>query len=137
MPASVTLHDLSYSTPDNQTLFTGLNLSFGPGRTGLIGRNGTGKSTLLRIIAGNIPQASGSVTTSGIIGMLDQIVQVTGQTMADHLGVREPLATLDRLEQGLGATEDAANADWSLLSRIDETLADLGLPAFEPNPLRV
>ncbi|WP_108396465.1 ABC-F family ATP-binding cassette domain-containing protein [Devosia submarina] len=133
MPASVSLHDLSYSTPDNQPLFSSLNLSFGSGRTGLIGRNGTGKSTLLRIIAGLIPLSSGSVTITGTLGMLDQTVQVTAQTMADHLGVREPLAILDRLEQGLGTAEDAAEADWSLLGDIDTTLAELGLPPFDPD----
>ncbi|HEY0032040.1 MAG TPA: ABC-F family ATP-binding cassette domain-containing protein [Devosia sp.] len=132
MPASVTLHDLSYSTPDNQPLFSGLNLGFGPGCTGLIGRNGTGKSTLLRIIAGLVPPLSGSVTVSGTLGRLDQSVQVDAKTMADQLGVREPLAALDRLEQGLGTPKDAANANWTLQTDIDTTLVELGLPPFEP-----
>ena len=74
MPASVSLHQLSYSTPDNQPLFTYLELTFGPGRTGLIGRNGTGKSTLLRIIAGELQPAGGSVTRNGTLGMLRQAV---------------------------------------------------------------
>jgi ATPase subunit of ABC transporter with duplicated ATPase domains len=133
MPASVTLHDLSYSTPDSQPLFSGLNLSFGPGRTGLIGRNGTGKSTLLRIIAGLVPQSSGSVAISGSLGMLNQTVQVDRQTMADHLGVEEPLAILDRLERGHGTADDAANANWTLLADIDSVLTDLGLPPFDPD----
>jgi ATPase subunit of ABC transporter with duplicated ATPase domains len=133
MPATVTLHQLSYSTPDNQPLLSNLDLSFGPGRTGLVGRNGTGKSTLLRIIAGSIPPASGSVTISGTLGMLDQTVQVAAHTMADHLGVREPLAILGRLEQGLGTADDAANANWTLQSDIDATLAELGLPTFDPD----
>jgi len=133
MPSSVILHQLSYSTPDNQPLITDLDLSFGSERTGLIGRNGTGKSTLLRIIAGLIPPASGSVTITGTLGMLDQTVPVGAQTMADHLGVQEALTILDRLEQGLGTAEDAAEADWSLLGDIDSTLAELGLPPFEPD----
>jgi ATPase subunit of ABC transporter with duplicated ATPase domains len=133
MPASVTLHDISYSTPDSQPLFSGLNLSFGPGRTGLIGRNGTGKSTLLRIIAGLVPQSSGSVAISGSLGMLNQAVQVDRQTMADHLGVEEPLAVLDRLERGHSTADDAANANWTLLADIDSVLTDLGLPPFDPD----
>jgi ATPase subunit of ABC transporter with duplicated ATPase domains len=134
MPASVTLHDLSYSTPDNQPLFSGLNLSFGAARTGLIGRNGTGKSTLLRIIAGLVPPGSGSVTIAGSLAMLNQTVQISSaETIADHLGIAPALAILDRLEQGLGTPDDAANADWSLLGRIEATLAELGLPPFNPD----
>lgn len=132
MPASVTLHQLSYSTPDNQPLFTDLDLSFGNERTGLIGRNGTGKSTLLRIIAGIAAPASGSVSISGTIGMLTQIVQVADETVADHLGIAEELARLDRLEQGLGTADDAAEADWTLPARINAAMSEVGLPAYEP-----
>ena len=133
MPASVSLHQLSYSTPDNQPLFTGLDLAFGPGRTGLIGRNGTGKSTLLRLIAGLVPPAAGSITLAGTLGMLEQSVQVEQDaTVADHLGVSNAMVLLDRLEQGLGSVEDAGNADWSLPGRIDAAFQQLGLPAFDP-----
>lgn len=136
MPASVSLHQLSYSTPDNQPLFSGLDLSFGNERTGLIGRNGTGKSSLLRIIAGQLAPASGSVTLQGSIGMLDQSVQVLPHsTVGDHLGVADELARLDRLEQGLGSVEDAGEADWSLPGRIETALADVGLPAYAPDRL--
>ena len=134
MPASVSLQQLSYSTSDNQPLFSGLDLSFGNERTGLIGRNGTGKSTLLRIIAGELRPAAGSVTVLGGIGMLTQSVQVTaGDTVADHLHVAAALARLERLEQGLGSVEDAGEADWTLPSRIEAALADAGLPAYQPD----
>jgi ATPase subunit of ABC transporter with duplicated ATPase domains len=133
MPASVSLHQLSHSTPDNQPLFTGLDLAFGSGRTGLIGRNGTGKSTLLRIIAGQLQPAAGSVTVQGTLGMLAQAVQVTPDaTVADQLGVTEALARLERREQGLGSIEDAGEADWTLPGRIETALADVGLPAYAP-----
>ena len=133
MPVSVSLHQLSWSTPANQPLFTARELSFGPGRTGLIGRNGTGKSTLLRLIAGLIPPAAGSVTLKGTIGMLEQSVQVTEHhTVADHLDVSDALLLLDRLDQGMGSVEDAGAADWSLPGRIDAALQQVGLPAFAP-----
>ena len=134
MPASISLHQLAYATPDNQPLFAGLDLSFGPGRTGLIGRNGTGKSTLLRIIAGLIPPASGAVTLHGTIGMLEQSVQLASDdNVAGHLGVTDALLRLDRLDQGLGTAEDAAEADWTLATRIETALADVGLPAYAPD----
>src|SRR5690606_9495818 len=134
MPASVSLHQLSFSTPDNQPLFSDLDLAFGNERTGLIGRNGTGKSTLLRIIAGHLHPATGSVTVHGTLGMLEQSVQVTpGATVADQLGATDALARLDRLEQGLGSVDDAGEADWTLPGRIETALADVGLPAYAPD----
>ncbi|QQR34670.1 ABC-F family ATP-binding cassette domain-containing protein [Devosia oryziradicis] len=136
MPASVSLHHLSYSTPDNQPLFTGLELSFGAERTGLIGRNGTGKSSLLRIITGHLQPSAGSVTVQGSIGMLTQSVQVgPDDTVADHLGIAGELARLDRLEQGLGTIDDAGEADWTLPGRIETALAEVGLPALAPERL--
>ena len=59
MPASITLSGLSYSTPDGRLLFDHLDIAFGAERTGLVGRNGVGKSTLLRVIAGELaPQGA-------------------------------------------------------------------------------
>lgn len=134
MLASVTLHQLSYSTSDNQPLFSGLDFSFGNQRTGLIGRNGTGKSTLLHIIAGTQQASGGSVSVQGCIGMLGQSVQVgPDDRVADHLDVADALDRLDRLEQGLGSIEDAGEADWSLPGRIEAALADVGLPAYTPD----
>jgi len=133
MPASITLHQLSQATPDNHPLFANLDLSFGPGRTGLIGRNGTGKSTLLNIIAGLILPASGSVAIQGSIGRLEQTVQVNSQTVGDHLGVSTDLARLDRLEQGEGSLDDAGEADWTLPGRIETALKQVGLPAYDTN----
>lgn len=134
MPASVSLHQLSYSTPDNQPLFTALELSFASQRTGLIGRNGTGKSTLLRIIAGRIAPAAGSVSIQGSIGMLEQSVQVAPDTsIAQQLGVTDGLDRLDRLERGEGSVDDAGEADWSLPGRIESALHQVSLPGYAPD----
>ncbi|MFK4809462.1 ABC-F family ATP-binding cassette domain-containing protein [Devosia sp. ZW T5_3] len=136
MPASITLHQVSYSTPDNQPLFTGLDLSFGNERTGLIGRNGTGKSTLLRLVTGEVSPSSGSISVTGTLGVLEQSVQVDpAETVAGHLGIAGELARLDRLEQGLGTADDAGEADWSLPGRIETALADVHLPALDTNRL--
>lgn len=133
MLASVSLHQLSYSTSDNQPLFTDLELTFGAGRTGLIGRNGTGKSTLLRMVAGELEPASGSVARNGTLGMLRQSVQADDETVADSLGIRAALDRLDRLEQGTGTIDDSADADWTLPSRIETALKSCGLPPLEPD----
>src|SRR5436853_4549902 len=60
--AAVTCSALSLRWPDDTTVFDGLNLTIGPGRTGLAGANGAGKSTLLRPLAGQLRPSQGSVT---------------------------------------------------------------------------
>uniref|UniRef100_UPI00313D66E5 ATP-binding cassette domain-containing protein n=1 Tax=Methylobacterium fujisawaense TaxID=107400 RepID=UPI00313D66E5 len=62
MSAFITLSRLCWSTPDGRPLFSDINLAFGPERTGLVGRNGVGKSTLLRLIAGDLRPRAGSVS---------------------------------------------------------------------------
>ena len=75
MPASITLSTVSWSTPDGRTLFSDLDIAFGPERTGLVGRNGVGKTTLLKLVTGEAVPETGAVTVSGSIGVLGQTVQ--------------------------------------------------------------
>lgn len=46
-------------------VLTGVDLDLGPGIHGLLGRNGVGKSTLLRIVAGQLKPTSGTVEVFG------------------------------------------------------------------------
>lgn len=132
MLASVSLHQLSYSTPDSQPLFSDLDLTFGACRTGLIGRNGTGKSTLLRIITGDHAPAGGTVTRSGTLGMLRQSVQADDNlTVAQTLGIGAALDRLARLEHGTGTLDDSAEADWTLPGRVEAALKSCGLPPLD------
>jgi ATPase subunit of ABC transporter with duplicated ATPase domains len=125
---SVTLSALTYTGPDGQTLFSHLDLSFGAGRTGLVGRNGVGKTTLFRLITGELTPASGTVSVAGRIGVLRQQVQPgAGETIADLFGVRVGLALLERAMAGEASAEELAEADWTLEARLDEALAALAL----------
>ena len=45
MPAFLILDSISLATPDGRPLFDGLTLALGRERTGVVGRNGCGKST--------------------------------------------------------------------------------------------
>ncbi len=129
----VALHDVSFATSDGRPLLDRIDLAFGSERTGLVGRNGIGKSTLLSIIAGEVPPAAGSVDRAGRIGLLRQSVRAPiGQTVAEALGIAADLARLDRLERGEGSVEDAAEADWTLESRLGDALAAIDLEGLDP-----
>lgn len=128
MSATVTISRLTYSGPDGRTLLSNLDLSFGSGRTGLVGRNGVGKTTLFRLIEGGLAPISGTVSVSGRIGVLRQQVQPQpDETIADLFGVRDGLALLARAMSGNAEVDELAEADWLLESRLDEALAALRL----------
>jgi len=61
MAAFLILDSISLTTPDGHRLFDGLTLAIGRERTGLVGRNGSGKSSLLRLIEGGHRPANGFV----------------------------------------------------------------------------
>ena len=135
MPA-ITLSNLHYTTPDAQPLFTGLDLGFAAERTGLVGRNGVGKTTLLRLIAGEIGPQAGNVRVGGTLAMLRQSVQPPpGARIADLFGVTDALALLARAEAGTATADEFADADWTLESRIEVALARVGLVATSDTAL--
>ncbi len=125
---SVTLSQLTYTGPDGRRLFSNLDLSFGTGRTGLVGRNGVGKTTLLRLITSELLPAAGSVSVVGRVGVLRQSVQPgDDETIADLFGLRAGLALLERAIAGAADADELAEADWTLEARLAEALDALAL----------
>jgi ATPase subunit of ABC transporter with duplicated ATPase domains len=129
---SIQLKALSLATPDGRDLLQNLDLSFGAERTGIVGRNGTGKTTLLRAIAGDITPKSGSIAVDGRIGVLRQTVRSDRACVAEALGARDGLARLARIDAGNGTPEDFDTADWTLPTRIVEALERVSLPTLDP-----
>lgn len=128
--SSIVVSKLGWVLPDGRPLFSDLDLSFGAERAGLVGRNGVGKTTLLKIIAGELAPRSGSVSVRGRIAVLRQSVQVgADETVADVFGVRDALALLARAARGEAGADELAHADWTLEARVEAALARLGLSA--------
>jgi ATPase subunit of ABC transporter with duplicated ATPase domains len=115
-------------TPDGHTLFDNLSLALGRERTGLVGRNGVGKTTLLRLVVGLDDPAEGRVSHVGRVGWLPQVTTVDPtETVAEALVIAEPMAVLSRILAGRGSAQDLDAADWGLEARITEALVQVGL----------
>ena len=133
---SIVLSDIAYTAPDGRELFSHLDLSFGRERVGLVGRNGTGKSTLLRLVAGELQPAHGTVSVDGAVAVLRQELQAQpDETVADRFGARAALAVLARAEHGEATAQELAEADWTIEARIEAALARLGIAVPPLTPL--
>jgi ATPase subunit of ABC transporter with duplicated ATPase domains len=125
---------LSFSWPDGDQAFSSLDVAFPDGLTGLVGRNGVGKSTLLRVLAGELTPTSGTVSGASRIGYLpQQLVLHLGRSVADLLGVAGRLVALERVVAGNGSPEDLdlVADDWDLPERVAAALADVGLASLD------
>ncbi|WP_411139515.1 ABC-F family ATP-binding cassette domain-containing protein [Streptomyces sp. x-80] len=127
---SVVCSNLSFSWPDDTPVFRDLSFTIGSGRTGLVAPNGTGKSTLLRLIAGELRPVSGSVSVTGTLGYLPQSLPLTSDlTVAEVLGVAAVVRAIDAVESGDVDEKHftAIGDDWDIEERTRAQLDRLGL----------
>jgi ATPase subunit of ABC transporter with duplicated ATPase domains len=130
---AVILTGVSFAWPDGSPVIRDIGAVFASGRTGLIGANGTGKTTLLRLVAGELAPSSGSITVTGRVGYLPQQLALrTEATIAELLGVHERLAALRAIESGDATPEqfDMLADDWEVESRGLAALDRIGLPGI-------
>jgi len=129
MAHSIVCDELSFSWPDGTVVLARLDLALDAGRTGLIGRNGTGKSTLLRLVAGELTPTSGSVSVAGDVGRLPQTLTLqTHRTVADLVGVAGVRMAIAAVERGEVTGEALAmiGDDWDIDERAVAELHRLG-----------
>ncbi|QPF72222.1 ABC-F family ATP-binding cassette domain-containing protein [Roseateles sp. DAIF2] len=129
--ARVTLDGVTLVLPDGRTLFSDLHESFDRRPTGLVGRNGVGKSLLGRILAGELAPSAGRCTRGGPVHRLAQQVGAPSPTasVAELAGLRPALEALTRIERGSVAPEDFAllGERWDLRARLGAELERSGL----------
>jgi ATPase subunit of ABC transporter with duplicated ATPase domains len=121
---------LSFRWPDDTPLFEDLSFTVPGGRTGLVAPNGVGKSTLLRLLAGELRATAGGVAIEGRVGYLPQNLPFDAdRTVADVLGVAPVVAALDALAAGdaSDAVFAAIGDDWDVEDRLRAHLDRLGL----------
>ena len=131
----LTLDRASLSLPDGRLLFSDLDLHLDDRPTGLVGRNGVGKSVLARLLAGEIAPSSGKRSARGRVHYLPQQVRVpAGATVASLAGVDAWLDALARIEAGSTDVRDfdTLGDRWDIRQRLALALDAQGLPDLPP-----
>ncbi len=122
--------NLGYHLPDGSTLFKSLTFSFGAVRTGLVGANGIGKTTLLEILTGRIVASGGKLSRAGRVSYLPQKVAFDSlASVAEAINLASAMAAYNRTISGEASQEDfELVADrWDLPERIEYVFAKLGI----------
>ena len=129
MSRHITLDHISYAHPTQPPLFADLSAVFSAPLTGLIGDNGCGKTTLMRLILGELTPESGSVTTPERMAYLPQDLGLDrDQTLAELCGISEILQALQAVESGEYSPElyETIGDNWDIEECILAALATYG-----------
>lgn len=133
----ILIHHLSYSIPDTAVCFDAVTLNFTQKRYGIIGDNGVGKTTLLKLILQEIVPQQGSIQCQGDVLYCPQNYEPkdTHETIAETLGISEKLQALSRIQNGELKSEDyeLIDNDWDLQARAQQWLAVFDLENIDWN----
>lgn len=131
--SQIFINQMSFNLPTGIALFNELTLTFSKHKTGLVGRNGVGKSTLIKLILGELYSNSGSIQVGGKLAYVPQSLLVSPEiSVAGLLGYEEKINALYRITQGSIDDGDFAilNEDWNVEERVKQQLIIFGLHAF-------
>ncbi|MCK7403942.1 ABC-F family ATP-binding cassette domain-containing protein [Enterobacter asburiae] len=133
---SFILHQVICQFPTGDTLFGPLNLTLEPSLCALVGRNGSGKTRLLRLLAGLDEPASGHIERFGSHAWVAQQHVISSQTtLAELLGYDAIFAARKRIDSGDYQPDDLELLDgrWDVAERLSEAFINAQLPPFDPD----
>lgn len=131
---SIILSDVAFRYYNQQPLFERINLSVAPGgKVSVIGNNGTGKSSLLKLIAGELNSYSGSIRCASAPYYVPQQIGITGIPVSQALGVSDKIEALHAICNGSDNHEnyDILADDWDIESRCRAALDSWELSGVE------
>lgn len=129
------LQGVSYAHPNRDILFSDINIAINrQEKIALIGNNGTGKSTLLKILAGELAPAAGIIKSDIKPYYVPQILgQYNDHTVAQALGIDHKLHALREILAG-NVTDEHMNVlddDWTIEERCNEAFAHWQLEGID------
>ena len=133
LPALVSLQHVSFQFANGETLLEDLNLSIDHTPTGIVGRNGRGKSILAKLMAGILLPSSGTLKKPARVAYVPQTVPIqSGESVAHITATADALAALERMARGEALDADLELIDdrWDLAERLRLALDAAGLPTL-------
>jgi ATPase subunit of ABC transporter with duplicated ATPase domains len=133
---SFILHQVTCQFPTGDTLFGPLNLTLEPSLCALVGRNGSGKTRLLRLLAGLDEPATGHIERFGShVYVAQQHVISPQTTLAELLGYDAIFTARKRIDSGDYQPDDLELLDghWDVAERLSEAFSNAQLPPFDPD----
>ena len=133
---SLQVHNLSYMHPDRDVLFQNISFSVSSGdKCAIVGNNGIGKSTLLKIIAGTLTPSSRNISCESLYMIPQHFGQYDGMSVAEILGVSEKLRAMSAILDGVGTEDDflVLNDEWDIQERITDAFSRWHIDYIEPD----
>ncbi|USX52527.1 MULTISPECIES: ABC-F family ATP-binding cassette domain-containing protein [Lentzea] len=130
----------------SRILVSGANLRVQPGdRIGLVGRNGAGKTTSLRVLAGEGQPYGGSVTRKGELGYLPQdpregdLSVIAKDRVLSARGLDQLLRDMEKAQSKMSELVDPDELDKAVTryGKLEERFAGLGGYAAESEAARI
>lgn len=114
---------------DAEPIFSQLSATLQAGLTGLVGRNGQGKSVLMALLAQSLPPTEGSIQWFAPFYWVQQLERLQGLRLADALGVGWLYDSWQYIQAGEADAEDLARLEdhWHLPALWEQTLQEAGL----------
>src|SRR6476469_7776626 len=107
---SIQVSHVGWRRPGGAELLRDVSFTVGNGeRVALVGANGVGKTTLLRLVAGDDAPTSGTIAVDGRLGVMRQLVGDVDDTVRDLFVALAPERL--RLAAARLATTEATAAD--------------------------
>lgn len=131
---SIIISDVSYHYSNQQALLKHVSFSVLSNRkVSIIGSNGTGKSTLLKLLAGNLTPSSGAIQCSSQPYYIPQQINIIGKNISEALGINEKINALHAINKGSSnhVYYDLLEDDWDIESRCRSALDFWGLSDIE------
>jgi ATPase subunit of ABC transporter with duplicated ATPase domains len=129
------LHQVTCQFATGDVLFGPLDLSLERSLCGLVGRNGSGKTRLLQLLAGAETPAQGHIEHSANVAYVAQQPELAAHsTLAELLGLTDIFSALHRVTHGemLPDDGDVLEGNWELSERLAVAFTALSLPEFDP-----
>jgi ATPase subunit of ABC transporter with duplicated ATPase domains len=127
---SVTVTSLDFRFADGTVVFDDVSTVLSGHHVGVVGANGAGKTTFIRLLTGDLAPTSGAIDRPASVALVPQDITLRSVVAVDELiGVAPIRRALHRVETGTGDESDLAalEGNWDVEERAVALFAQLGL----------